>query len=188
MTSKRFRISIWGTDMRGGSTLLAAVLALTGSAMAAPVMPLVSDGVPRTIGSAVQSHDEGLILVQHRGGGGGMHRGGGGAQRPQRSAGAANRGGFNSRDFHQNVSNSRNFGANRNTNINANRNVNVAGGGWGGGGCCYGGYNSGPSWGGVAAGDAVGALGAAAISAASTPAYAAPPPYYPPGYVYPPPY
>jgi len=70
-------------------------------------------------------------------------------------------------------------------NVNANRNVYARGGG----GCCYGNYNTGPSWGGVAAGVAAGAVvGAAVNSAASSPTYAAPPPTYPPGYVSPPPY
>jgi hypothetical protein len=73
--------------------------------------------------------------------------------------------------------------ANRNVNVNANRNVNVSGG------CCYGNYNSGPSWGGVAACVTVGTMvGAAANSAASAPTYAPPPPTYPQGYVTPPPY
>jgi hypothetical protein len=158
------------------STLLFAVaLAFAGSAAAAPVTPLAPDPVSRAPGLTVQSDDSGLILVQRRGGGA---RAGGGVQR---SAGRANRGGgFNSNDFHRNVSNTRNFNANRGANINANRNVNVSGGG-----CCYGNYSTGLSWGGVAAGVAVGAMVGAA---ASSPSYAAPPPYYPPGYVTPPPY
>ena len=97
----------------------------------------------------------------------------------QRAAGgqraAANRGSFNSNDFHGNVSGARNgnvaasrsicASANRNVNVNANRNVSVNGSG-----CCAGSYNDGPSWGGVAAGVATGAvIGAVVSSAASTP-------------------
>ncbi len=50
-------------------------------------------------------------------------------------------------DFHRNVSNTRNLNAaaSRYGNANANRNVHVSGGG-----CCYGDYNTDPSWGGVA--------------------------------------
>ena len=50
-------------------------------------------------------------------------------------------------DFHRNVSNTRNLNAaaSRYVNVNANRNVHVSGGG-----CCYGDYNTDPSWGGVA--------------------------------------
>ena len=157
--------------------MLATVLAFAGSATAAPVMPFVQEHHPRAFDGPDQSDTGGLILVQNRG------RGGGG----QRAAGGANRGGgFNSNDFHRNVSDTRNLNAsaNRNVNVNANRNVNVHGGG-----CCYGNYNTGPNWGGVAAGVAVGAVvGAAANSAANSSAYAAPPPAYPPGYVSPPPY
>jgi hypothetical protein len=161
---------------RRTTLLFATTLVLAGSALAAPVTPFAPAAVSRAAGWAVQPYDSGLILVQRRGGG----AVGGGAQRP---AGMANRGGgFNSNDFHRNVSNSSNWNANRGANVNANRNVNVAGGG---GGCCYGNYSSGPSWGGVAAGVAVGAMVGAA---ASSPRYAAPPPYYPPGYVAPPPY
>ena len=155
--------------------LLATALVFAGSAPAAPVMPFAPVAVLRAAGWVVRSDDSGLILVQRRGGGA---RAGSGVQR---SAGRANRGGgFNSNDFHRNVSNTGNFNANRGANINANRNVNV-----GGGGCCYGNYSTGPSWGGAAAGLAVGAMVGAA---ASSPRYAAPPPYYPPGYVAPPPY
>jgi hypothetical protein len=175
--------------------LLAIGLALAGSASAAPVTPFGPDSVSRAIGWANQSDEFGWSLVQYRG------RGGGGGQS---AANRANRaGGFNSSDFHQNISNTRNLntGANRNVNVNGNRNVNVNGNRnvnvngnrnvyvSGHGGCCYGNYNEGPSWGGVAAGVAVGAVvGAAAHSAASSPTYAAPPPTYPPGYVTPPPY
>ncbi len=127
-------------------------------------------------------------ITRAAGGGGGAQRGGGGQR-------GANRGGFDSNNFHRDASNTRNrntatnrnvsANSNRNANITANRNVNVNGSG----GCCYGDYNGGPSWGGVAAGVAAGAvLGAAVNSAASTPTYAAPPPTYPPGYVSPPPY
>ena len=56
-----------------------------------------------------------------------------------------------------------------------NRNVAVHGNG----GCCYN-YNSGPGWGGVAAGVAVGAVVGAAAASTVPP----PPAYYPPGYVY----
>ena len=165
------------------STLLFAVaLTFAGSATAAPVTPFAPDPVSRAPGWSALSDDSGLILVQRHGGGG---RGGGG-----RPAGRANRGGgFNSHEFHRNVSNTGNFNASRGANINANRNVNVSGGGYRGGGCCYGNYNTGPSWGGggVAAGVAVGALGAM-VGAAANSSYAAPPPTYPPGYVTSPPY
>jgi hypothetical protein len=161
---------------RRSTLLVAAALAFAGSALAAPVTPFAPDAASRGAGWAVQPDDgSGLILVQRRGGGA---RAGGGTQR---YAGTANRGGgFNSNDFHRNVSNTGNFNTNRSANVNANRNVNVSGGG-----CCYGNYSSGPSWGGVAAGVAVGAMVGAA---ANSPRYAAPPPYYPPGYVTPPPY
>ena len=163
---------------RASTVLFVTVLALAGSANAGPVMPFAPDRDVRAAEKPAQSHDGGLILVQ-RGG-----RAGGGGER---YAGGANRGGFNSNDFHQNMSNSGNWNAaaNRNVNVNANRNVYARGGG----GCCYGNYNTGPSWGGVAAGVAAGAVvGAAVNSAASSPTYAAPPPTYPPGYVSPPPY
>ena len=160
--------------------LLATVLACAGSATAAPMVPFVPDHHPRAFDRLGQHDDAGLILVQGRGRGGGGQRGanrGGGGQRA--AVGANRGGGFNSNDFHRNMSNT------RNVNVNANRNVAVRGGG----GCCYGNYNTGPSWGGVAAGVATGALvGAAVHSAASTPTYYAPPPTYPPGYVTPPPY
>jgi hypothetical protein len=152
--------------------LFAAGLAFAASASATPVTSFTPDSISRAAGWAAQSGDSGLILVQRRGGGGGAHR----------TAGGANRGGgFNSNDFHRNVSNTGNFNANRGANINANRNVNVSGRG---GGCCYGNYSSGPSWGGVAAGVAVGAM----VGAAANSAYTTPPPYYAPGYVTPPPY
>jgi len=162
--------------------LLAAALAVAGSAAVASAMPFASNPLVRTPQAGVQSEDGGFTLVQNRARGGGGQRGGANAQRP---ASRPNRGGgFNSNDFHQNVSNTRNSNVNRNVNVNTNRNVNVSGGG-----CCYGNYNTGPNWTGVAAGVAVGAMvGAAASSAASAPAYAAPPPTYPPGYVSPPPY
>jgi hypothetical protein len=106
---------------------------------------------------------------------------------PRRGGGSGgNRQNFNSNNFHRNVSNNHNVNrnanvnVNRNANVNVNRNVVVHGNG---GGCCYN-YNSGPGWGGVAAGVAVGAVvGAAAASAAQPP-----PPYYPPGSVYVPQY
>jgi hypothetical protein len=184
-TSRGLKRSIWRTEMCRRSTLLfAVVLAFVGSATAAPVTPFAPALVSPAPGWSAQSGDSGLILVQRRGGGG---RAGGGAAR---SAGRANRGGgFNSNEFHRNVSNTGNFNASRGANINANRNVNVSGGGYRGGGCCYGNYNTGPSWGGggVAAGVAVGAMGAM-VGAAASSSYAAPPPYYPPGYVTPPPY
>jgi hypothetical protein len=151
---------------RTPSVLLAAGLAFAGAAAAAPAMPFGRDEVSGGLTMAPRDGDSGFLLVQRRGGG--EWRGGGG---------------FNSGDFHRNVSNTQ--GYNRNVNRNVNRNYN------GGGGCCYGNYNSGPSWGGVAAGVATGAvLGAAVSSYNRQPAYAYPPPpaYYPPGYVTPPPY
>ena len=186
---------------RRSALLLAAALATVGSATAVPAMPFIPGHARLAMERPFQSDSGGVILVEGRGrgGGGGGQRAGGGGQRAggggQRSARRANPGGFNSNNFHRDVSNPRtvntrsnrnvNAAANRNTNVNANRNVNVAGGG----GCCYGNYNEGPSWGGVAAGVATGAvLGAAVSSAASSPTYAAPPPTYPPGYVSPPPY
>jgi hypothetical protein len=160
--------------------LFASALAFTGSAVAAPVTPIMLDRGSWTVAGPASSDASGLILVQNR------PRGGGAQRYARGGGGAANRGGFNSNEFHQNVSNTRNLNAtaNRNVNVNANRNVHVNGGG-----CCYGNYNSGPSWGGVAAGVAVGAVvGAAVNSAASSPTYVVPPPTYPPGYVSPPPY
>ena len=178
---------------RRSALLLAAALATAGSATAVPAMPFIPGHATPAVERLFQSDSSGVILVEGRGrgGGGGQRAGGGG----QRAAGRANPGGFNSNNFHRDVSNPRNVNArsnrnvnaaaNRNTNVNANRNVNVAGGG----GCCYGNYNEGPSWGGVAAGVATGAvLGAAVSSAANSTTYAAPPPTYPPGYVSPPPY
>jgi hypothetical protein len=164
---------------------LATAMALASGATAAPVIPIVPKHVAGAVERTVRPGDGALILVQNRTRGGGGQRAGG-AQRAGGGAGGANRGSFNSSDFHRNASNTqtRNASSSRNTNVNANRNVNVSGGG-----CCYGDYNSGPSWGGVAAGVAVGAVvGAAATSAASSPTYVAPPPTYPPGYVSPPPY
>jgi hypothetical protein len=103
-----------------------------------------------------------LVLVQRRGGGGG----GGNVNRSN-----VNRGNFNSANFQRDVSANRNVSGN----VNVNRNVSVSGGGY-----------SGPNWGGVAAGVAVGA-GVAAMAtsaAAAPPAYYPPPPYqyYPSGY------
>jgi len=162
---------------RTSTLLLAMTLAFVGGVTAAPVTPFVVDRNSRAVDGTVQSDASRLILVQNR-------TRGGGAQRP---AARANRsGGFNSNDFHQNVSNTRNVNAatNRNVTVNSNRNVNVSGGG-----CCYGNYSTGPNWGGIAAGVAVGAMvGAAASAAASSPTYVAPPPTYPPEYVTPPPY
>jgi hypothetical protein len=158
---------------------LAAAMALASDATAAPVTQMVSKQVAGAVERAVRPDDSALILVQNRTRGGGGQRAGGAARGADRSS-------FNSNDFHRNVSNTqtRSASSNRNVNVNANQNVNVSGGG-----CCYGNYNSGPSWGGVAAGVAVGAaVGAAATSAASSPTYVAPPPTYPPGYVSPPPY
>jgi hypothetical protein len=164
---------------RKSTLLLQAVLAVGCGAWAAAAMPYGPDRVLRPPSAGIQSDDEGFIRVQARSRGGGVQRGVAGAQR---SAPRANRnGGFNSNDFHQNVSNTRNLNtsSSRNVNVNTNRNVNVSGGG-----CCYGNYNSGPTWGGVAAGVAVGAM----VGAAASSAYAPPPPTYPPGYVTPPPY
>jgi hypothetical protein len=176
---------------RSSTLLFAIAMAIAGTAVAAPVAPLSPAGIARGINTSVQSGQPGLILVQNRGRGGG---GGGGQRSAQRPAGgggqrsAAGKGNFNSNDFHRDGANNRNatrntnVNATRNTNVNANRNVNVSGSG----GCCYGGnYNSGPSWGGVAAGVAV---GAAVGAMANSTTYAAPPPTYPPGYVEPPPY
>jgi hypothetical protein len=151
---------------------LAAAMALASGGAAASVITIVPRHVASAVESVVRPSDGAVILVQNR------SRGGGGQR-------AVNRGSFNSNDFHRNVSNTqtRNVTSNRNVNVNTNRNVNVSGG------CCYGSYNSGPTWGGVAAGVAVGAVvGAAATSAASSPTYVVPPPTYPPGYVSPPPY
>lgn len=192
----RFGQSIWGGDMYRASAFLSAIaLAIAGSAIAAPVVPFPPDHVLQAVENLSHTDHGPLILVQNRARGGGRTAGGGGraAQRSagggaQRSAAAANRtGSFNSNNFHQSVSNSRNASTttNRTANVNATRNVNVSGEG----GCCHGSYDDGPSWGGVAAGVAVGAVvGAAANAAASSTTYAAPPPTYPPGYVTPPPY
>jgi hypothetical protein len=168
-----------------GSTLLVATaLMFAASATAAPVTSFAPGSVSRAGNTASKADEPSPILVQNRARGGG-----------QRAAGAANRGGsFNSNNFHRDVSNTRatnaggnrnvNAAANRNVNVNANRNVNISGGG----GCCNGNYNSGPTWGGVAAGVAVGAVVGAAANSAAQSTYAAPPPTYPPGYVSPPPY
>ena len=132
------------------STLLVATaLVFAVNAMAAPVAPFAPGRISRAIDSAGEANEPWLILVQNcaRGGGGGQRSAGGGGQR---STGAANRGNnFNSNNFHRDVSNSRttNVNTSRSANVNANRNVNVSGSG----GCCYGNYNSGPNWGGVAA-------------------------------------
>ena len=167
-----------------------SILWFAGSAMALPRARFASSSVSQAVGAAAPHEGSGVILVRNRGRGGGQRGGGGGGQR---AAGGGNRGNFNSNSFHGDVSNSRNANrnvnsnrnVNRNANVNANRNVAVVGGG----GCCYGDYDSGPSWGGVAAGVAVGAVvGAAASSASQSSTYAAPPPTYPPGYVAPPPY
>jgi hypothetical protein len=99
-----------------------------------------------------------LILVNVR-------RGGGGGSRQN----------FNANNFHSNVSSNRNVNVNRNTNVNVNRGYN--------GGCCNN-YNSGPGWGGVAAGVAVGAVVGAAAASTAPP----PPAYYPPNTVYVPAY
>ncbi len=154
-------------------------MALASGAAAAAVITIMPKHVAGAVERAVRPGDDALILVQNRTRGGGTQRAGGGTS-------GANRGSFNSNDFHGTASNTqtRNASSSRNANVNANRNVNVSGGG-----CCNGNYDSGPNWGGVAAGVAVGAVvGAAATSAASSPTYAAPPPTYPPGYVSPPPY
>ena len=158
--------------------MLAAILAFAGSAAALPTIPSAPDRDSRADGDSLQSGDAGLILVQNRTRGGG----GGGGRTQQRSAPAANRGNFQSNDFHRNAVNAganRNVNTNRNVNVSGNRNVNVNGD------CCHGNYDDGPSWGGVAAGVAVGAMVGAV---ASQPAYPPPPPTYPPGYVTPPPY
>ena len=189
-TSKRFKPSIWSTDMGKGSTFIfATMLASAGGADAAPTMPFISTLSMQGIERPAQSGEGGIFLC--RAAGGGWRRRSARRWWPAR----ANRGGFDSNNFHRDASNTRNrntatnrnvsANSNRNANITANRNVNVNGSG----GCCYGDYNGGPSWGGVAAGVAAGAvLGAAVNSAANTPTYAAPPPTYPPGYVSPPPY
>jgi hypothetical protein len=116
-------------------------------------------------GTSAEGNDPALILVN------GPRHGGGGS-------GSRN---FNSNNFHSNVSRNTNVSrnsnvnVNRSANVNVNRNVNVHGGG----SCCYN-YNSGPGWGGVAAGVAVGAV----VGAAAASTVQAPPPYYPPGTVY----
>src|SRR4051794_37039955 len=177
--------------VKGFALVLAAVLASADSATAMPWNPFDPARDLRAFERPAQPDGGQFILAQGRGGSGGQRGGGGG----QRAAGGTSRGNFNSNSFHGDVSNTRNRSAtanrnvnassNRNVNATANRNVNVNGGG----SCCYGDYNSGPSWGGVAAGVAAGAvLGAAGNSAASSPTYATPPPTYPPGYVTPPPY
>jgi hypothetical protein len=105
----------------------------------------------------------------------------------------ANRQNFNANNFHNNVSANHNVNRNSNVNVNRNSNVNVNRNSnvnvnrnvvvHGGGGCCVS-YNSGPGWGGVAAGVAVGAVVGAAVTSAAQP----PPTYYPPGSVYVPAY
>jgi hypothetical protein len=152
---------------------LSAQLAVTTSSHAAS-MPWID--TETSIRSA-EANDPSLILVAGpRGGGGG------------------NRQNFNANNFHNNVSSNRNSNVNvnrnatvnRNTNVNVNRNANVNvnryGGGYNGGCCSH--YDSGPGWGGVAAGVAVGAVVGAAAASATAP----PPPYYPPGTVYVPAY
>src|SRR3954453_5548923 len=186
-TSRTCRPSTWGADMDTKCLLVCATLAASatvGVAAGGPIRPLLGQ-TPPAVQSGAPLDEPGIFLVQGGGRGGGPRAGGG--------ARASRGGGFNSNDFHRNVSNtqtrnaaaSRNVAANRNVNVNANRNVAVVGGG---GGCCYGNYNSGPSWGGVAAGVAVGAMVGAAANSAASSTYAPPPPTYPPGYVTPPPY
>jgi hypothetical protein len=114
----------------------------------------------KTSAEATGATDRPLVLVN------GPRRGGGNSQN------------FNSNNFHSNVSRSSNTNVNRNANVNVNRNVNVHGGG-----CCNN-YNSGPGWGGVAAGVAVGTVVGAAAASTVRP----PPPYYPPATVYVPAY
>jgi len=88
--------------------------------------------------------------------------------------GRGNRQNFNANNFHSSVGS--NHTVNRNSNVNRNANVNVnRNGGYYGGGCSH--YDSGPGWGGVAAGVAVGAVVGAAAASAAPP----PPVYYPPG-------
>jgi hypothetical protein len=131
-----------------------------------------------TYAAPADSNDPALILVN------GPRTGG--ANRNVNVNRNANRQGFNSNNFHNSVSNNHNVNVNRNANVNVNRNANVnvnRNAVVHGGGCCAS-YDSGPGWGGVAAGVAVGAVvGAAAASAAQPP-----PPYYPPGSVYVPAY
>ena len=104
--------------------------------------------------------------------------------------GGGNRQNFNANSFHNNVSNNSvnrntnvnrnaNANVNRNTNVNVNRNANVNVNHGYNAGCCNN-YDSGPGWGGVAAGVAVGAVVGAAAASTVPP----PPPYYPPGTVY----
>ena len=123
--------------------------------------------VTRDFGTMTAGTDDApLVLIQHRGGGGGAHVNRtnvnrANVNRTNINRTNVNRTNFNSNSFHRDVS--------------VNRNVVVAGG------------HNGPNWGGVAAGAAVGAsVTAAATAAAYSNSYPAQPPYsyYPQGYGY----
>ena len=120
--------------------------------------------VTEDIGIATaETADAPLVLVQHRGGGGGhVQRGGGGANVNRANVNRAN---VNRANVNRNNFNANNF----QQNVTVNRNVAVSGGN----------YNSGPNWGGVAAGVAVGAGVTAMATAAANSASAPPPPPYP---------
>ncbi len=114
--------------------------------------------------ATAETADTPLVLVQRRGGGGGgghVQRGGGGAN--------VNRANVNRANVNRANVNRTNFNANNfQRNVTVNRNVAVSGGN----------YNSGPNWGGVAAGVAVGAgVTAVASAAANSASYPPPPPY-----------
>jgi hypothetical protein len=115
--------------------------------------------------ATAETADAPLVLVQRRGGGGGggqVQRGGGGAN--------VNRANANRANVNRTNANRTNFNANNfQQNVTVNRNVAVSGGN----------YNSGPNWGGVAAGVAVGAGVTAMATAAANSASAPPPPPYP---------
>jgi hypothetical protein len=128
--------------------------------------------VTRDLGAATSGTDGApLVLIQHRGGGGGAH-----VNRANVNRANVNRANVNRTNINRTNVNRTNFNSNSfHRDVSVNRNVVVAGG------------HSGPNWGGVAAGAAVGAtVTAAATAAAYSNSYPAQPPYsyYPQGYGY----
>jgi hypothetical protein len=143
---------------------------MAAQAVAAPPAGWGGMATPNLGAATAENEHAPLVLVGHRGGGGGAH-----VNLANVSRGSVSRTNFNSNSFHRDVS--------VNRNVNVNRNVSVNRGYYGGN---YG-RNYGPNWGGVAAGAAVGAgVTAAATAAACSASYPPPPPYpyYPYGYGY----
>ena len=172
------------THMSFPGRLSVAMVVAALSAQSASALPAWNPRVPVT---AFET-GEGVTLVADR------HR----PQAARRPAGGGGGQKFNSNNFRKDVSsnrvNSNRVNASkrnnvavsnqrRNVAVNNSRNVVVAGNRGGGGGYCCNDYDSGPGWGGVAAGVVAGAAVGAIVTSAATSSYAPPPAYVPPGYV-----